>query len=360
MHQDLYKRFLKNECSDTEVEEILKWFQNNIGSYLEVNQFKEIWDEYIFSDKSIEGSEAEKMLDKIHHKINIKESEKFNERKEAESKYGKKMHILITYFSRIAAILFLPLLFTLFYINNFNIRNSNLLKELVDLKVPAGSIMHQIFPDSSEVWLNQGSKISYPRVFNNNTRKVYLDGEGYFKIAHNLHKPFIVEVNHIEIVAMGTEFNIRAYPKDGSIETTLVEGRVTVQKESQNSKSSNKIFDMVPGQRLVFDINSNNYTCTQVYTENYTSWKNDELTFKHATLKEILRRLAFRNNVEFIVLDKELEKLTYNATFTDETLPQMLELLKKAAPIDFKIIKGKKLMEGSYSKSQIYVSYMEK
>ena len=350
MNKELYKKYLNNKCSPEETDEILKWFQNDAGNILEQTQVKKFWDEYEISDiENIKNSESEVLLDKIHHRINLNEA---IDKQGVIRYHGKRSRKILIYLTRAAAMLFIPLLFTLLYTYySFNLKPDN----LIELNVPIGSVMHEKLPDGTEVWLNQGSNIKYPLKFKGNIRKVFFEGEGYFKIAHNPKKPFVAEMHQIDVVATGTEFNISAYPDERVIETTLVTGKVTVNNKS-DQVSPNQNIEMFPGQQVVFDLNNNQYTCKAVYIENYVSWKDSKLIFKHATLKEILKRLSRLHNIEFVFVNKELEDLTYNATFIDETMPQMLNLLEKAAPIQFKVSKREKLPDGTYTKARIFVS----
>jgi len=57
--------------------------------------------------------------------------------------------------------------------------------------------------------------------------------------------------------------------------------------------------------------------------------------------------------VEFNVLDKDLEQYSYTATLIDETLPQVLELMKLATPIDYSISQRREQQDGSYSKKKV-------
>jgi len=96
-----------------------------------------------------------------------------------------------------------------------------------ELFVPAGQRARITLPDGSTVWLNAGSRLLYPSVFGEE-RKVSLTGEGYFDVAKNPEKPFIVSTGSIDIKALGTEFNVYNYSKAEYISTTLIDGSVKV------------------------------------------------------------------------------------------------------------------------------------
>ena len=96
----------------------------------------------------------------------------------------------------------------------------------LEVIAPVGSRTVVELSDGSVVHLNYGSRMKYPQNFSGETRSVVLTGEGYFKVAHNPDKPFVVSTGIIDVIAVGTIFNVNAYPENNNIATTLVEGKV--------------------------------------------------------------------------------------------------------------------------------------
>ena len=92
-----------------------------------------------------------------------------------------------------------------------------------------GSKSQITLPDGSKAWINAGSKLSYRGDFNQSDRIVNLEGEGYFNVTSNKAKPFIVQTAHLKVKAFGTVFNVKAYPEEKTVETTLVEGIVEIE-----------------------------------------------------------------------------------------------------------------------------------
>lgn len=368
MHKDLFIKYLNNTCSADELAEIHEWFREKSNNVSDQQTIKKIWDEFDFSGNAPETSSLEGVLDKIHHEINLNESALLRKNISFKASAGKGMYRVLVTMTRVAAVLFLPLLLGIIYTySTLNTKpgvseiagNRTVHSErnipFIEILVPVGSILNTELPDGTKVWLNQGSKLKYPQKFTGNTRRIFMEGEGFFKVSHNPEIPFIVEVNRFEVVALGTEFNIRAYPQDNTIETSLVSGRVVVNSMSRKGDPSQKIFELLPMEHMVIDLTANTFTSKAEYLENFVSWKDGKLIFKEASLKEILRRLSNWNNTEFIVIDKDIENLTYTATFTDETLPQMLDLLSAAAPVRFRTTNREKLPDGTFSKTKIYV-----
>ncbi len=162
-----------------------------------------------------------------------------------------------------------------------------------------GSRAYATLPDGSKVWLNSGSKLSVQSGYNLHERKVQLIGEAYFEVQTNPEKPFIVKAREISIRATGTTFNVKAYPEEEQITTTLVTGIVFI--EGHDDKEKEFKIKMTPSQTICYntkqskieeDVNvvtastktrqQNNtdkplpsITVNQVKTEAITSWMKD-------------------------------------------------------------------------------------
>src|SRR3546814_141814 len=102
------------------------------------------------------------------------------------------------------------------------------------IRTPRGGQYQVVLPDGSGAWLNSASSIRFPAVFSDGERKVEITGEVYFEVVRKYQPsdtgevvvPFIVMVNDQQIEAMGTAFNVNAYPDEGFVRTTLVEGSI--------------------------------------------------------------------------------------------------------------------------------------
>ena len=103
-----------------------------------------------------------------------------------------------------------------------------------EIEAPYGAKIAMNLADGTKVWLNAGSKITYDNSFNSSNRRIQLVGEGYFKVAKNAELPFVVEAGEVAVKAVGTAFNVKAYPDENLLETTLVEGKVDVSMGSDH------------------------------------------------------------------------------------------------------------------------------
>jgi len=203
--------------------------------------------------------------------------------------------------------------------------------------------------------LNHGSKLKYPQKFLGNTREVTLVGEAYFEVFHNPEKPFIVRTENLHIRAIGTSFNVFAYPDEYFVSATLVEGKVVVATKSENMEFK-VVGTMIPGQHVNYYPHSGEISSTSGEIEKYISWKEGKLVFKRDSILQIAHRLSRWYNVDIEFADEESREFTYTATFIDEPLDHILDVLIEAAPIDYKKLPRQKLPDGSFSKQKIIIS----
>jgi len=346
MTKEIFIKYLQGNCTEKEFEQLLLWIREGALNASDRVMVQDVWEEFEPEAGPVERIKYTRVLDKIHHKININQ----NSTQFVIQKSPAKNRLL-SILTRAAAILLLPVLSLLFYTNlSDRERFANNLNDLV-VEAPAGSRMHIELGDGTTVWLNHGSKLKYPYRFDGKSRKVFLTGEAYFKVAHNSKVPFIVGTNRLEVKATGTVFNVSAYPGDDNIETTLVEGKVILYE----SKNNHEIKALSPGECLKFNSQKNDYTLESVNTAKYTAWKDGLLVFKNERVEDVAKKLARWYNVEVEISNEKVKEFTFTATFMDETLPQVLELMTLATPVNYQLTLREKLPDGSFSKQKVLI-----
>jgi len=358
MQKALFIRFIKNQCTPEELDEVIKWFEGAAGTIDGRAFLKQIWND---TDDPEETNQIdfERILDKVHHTLNIIHSGKIYSDTAPDPSRKIQKKTFIRFLTKVAAILFIPLLsFTIYT----SIRDSSTLPRLseyqpvyTEITSPYGSTIFLELPDGSKVWLNHGSRLKFPQTFSGPTRKVELSGEGYFQVAHNPQKPFFVEANEIQILATGTEFNVMAYPDDQVIATTLKSGKIILQKETNDSKI-HRILEMNPNQHSIYYKKEKTLTYLDENPDKYISWMDGKLIFRNDSLDFVIKKLSRWYNVDIRIKDPELSRFTYTATFVDETLPQILDLLKIATPINYTISSRIKQKDGTFSKRKVVIS----
>jgi len=159
-----------------------------------------------------------------------------------------------------------------------------------------------VLDDGSRVVLNQHSTLSHPTSFlHNNTREVYLTGEGYFDISHDDHKPFIVHTGNLTVTVLGTAFNIKAYKDQPSITVTVTQGKVRVDNPQRS------IGVITPNQQITVDAGSGEIKQHAVNAMAVTQWEHKELVFDDMPLSEVAVALEMQFNVPVTFDDPSLK-----------------------------------------------------
>lgn len=351
MTKDLFIKYLQGNCTEEEFDQVLSWIREGSQSISGEKIIQEIWEEFEPEARPVERMKYNRLLDKIHHQININQ----NPATLVTQKTAANNRVL-TILTRVAAILLLPVLSLLLYTNLPD--NDRYAASINDLEVeaPAGSRMHIELGDGTKVFLNHGSKLKYPYRFEGENRKVFLTGEAYFEVAHNAKIPFIVGTKSLDVKATGTAFNVSAYPDEDAVETTLVEGKVILYERKGNSE----IKALTPGECLKFDVQKNNYSLETGNTLKYTAWKDGLLVFKNDHVDDIAKKLARWYNIDVEITSQNIKEYPFTATFRDETLPQVLELLSLATPVSYRLTLSEKLPDGSFSKQKVIIGLKTK
>ena len=331
----------------SEVDEVVEWFKTNASDSNGRMVLKQLWEEV--EESPVNDVDFNQLLDKIHHRINIENSLTVKE----ENNQKKIIKPFFSFVVKMAASLFIPLLaISLYYYSNNKVNSENIVYS--EITSPNGSRTSFELPDGSKVWLNNGSSLRFPNKFTGSCRVLELKGEGYFDIAHNDKMPLVVKSGNVQVMVHGTEFNVMAYPNDNDISVTLVKGSVSLQKITKNNEVKN-ILTLKPNQQAIYDKMDNKVDYMKINPEKFTSWKNGKLIFIDDSIDVIMEKLERWYNVDIEINDKELSKITYTATFTDETLQQILYLLKMATPVEYKIHQSHKLNDGSFSRRKVEI-----
>jgi transmembrane sensor len=192
-------------------------------------------------------------------------------------------------FSRVAAVLLILLL----TVAGLYISNSLRRTTVSELIAPRGQKSKAILEDGTVVWLNSGSSIHYTNNYNRKNREVKLTGEAYFDVSKNKKLPFIVKSSDLVIKALGTTFNLMAYPEDEIIAITLIEGKVQVRAPA------NKTISLSPNQKVIYNKLNNNFVIEEVDPVFSISWKDNVLKFDDQPLTDILAQLERWYDVKF-------------------------------------------------------------
>ena len=226
-----------------------------------------------------------------------------------------------------------------------------------------------ILSDGTTVWLNAESRLKYPTTFSDKERKVILTGEAFFKVKKTSeHDPFLVETGNLRIRVTGTKFNVKAYPDEDVIETTLVEGSITLLRKIGNNyqvirlqpdqkatlvrkgskisindirpdKPTVSFIDKMPEQKA--NTKEKMIISPNVDIETHTAWKDNRLIFEKESFEDIAYELERWFDVKIVFMDNSLKKSCYTGKFVHkESLEQILDVIQLTTPFKYKIEKN--------------------
>lgn len=211
-------------------------------------------------------------------------------------------------------------------------------KDLVECYIPTAEIHELTLPDGTHVMLNSKSILLYPEQFTGATRSVYLIGEANFKVKPDKKHPFIVKANDYQVTALGTEFNVNAYPESNELIATLLEGCVKVEF---NNLMSNVI--LKPNEQLIYNKQTKEHNLRLPEISDVTAWQRGELVFSNMHLEDIFTNLERKFPYAFVYSLHSMKKNTYSFRFRNQaTLEEVMEIISQVVGDVNYVIKGNK------------------
>ena len=289
------------------------------------------WYEMVSEDIDVE-KDLSHVLYRIHYQINTRK-EFFDRR--------VKIRGILRALTKVAAVLFLPLLI---YSGIQFFSGSGYESNVpVEIKAPAWTRVEFSLPDGTKGWLNSKSSISY-RAGKKFDREVGLKGEAFFDVSKDEKREFRVTTDDIVITVHGTRFNVASYDSENSVEVVLEEGSLSL----SDKKSGNSCI-MKPGELVKFNKFTMGISKDTVQTHKYTSWKEGKLVFRNDPMDVVARRLERWYNINVELKDIFPDDVRLRATFVDEDLNEILDLLKKTLKVNYRIV------EGSIGRDDVYL-----
>ncbi|WP_104383502.1 FecR family protein [Sphingobacterium sp. HMA12] len=175
------------------------------------------------------------------------------------------------------------------------------------IEVPTGEQFNFALPDGTKVWLNAASTISFPKAFAAHERTIQLEGEAYFEVTKNPHKPFKVMANGTEVLVHGTHFNVAAYPTEKLVKTTLFEGAVTVRKDQRE-------LVLKPGYEALSIIGEADMRLQKADLDEAMAWRNGYFVFNDMDVASVMKTVARWYNIS-VVTDKGLPTKRIGGSF---------------------------------------------
>lgn len=294
---ELIAKFLSGEADENEKNIVVSWI--DAGNQSEFENIKQIWTGAALSEQKFD---TEKALIKVNNRI------KQNSR-------SKRLRLYSIAAAAIILLIAVPLL-----ILNLNTKPT---KTEYITKTTANKTELVQLADGSNITLNKNSSVNYPKDFSNN-RNVTLEGEAFFEIEHlDKNIPFTVNAKNIQIIVVGTKFNVSAQKDKNFIEVTVTEGIVEVQL-SDNST----IEQITAGQRLTIDLSNSETQIDSLGIDNDIYWLTNSLVFNNSDINEIASTISKAYNVEVVLNLSNPEVHSLTTVFENQDIEDVLNILE--------------------------------
>ncbi|WP_418214517.1 FecR family protein [Bacteroides difficilis] len=318
LSEDIINRYLTGQCSEEELIEVNAWMKESEENARQLFRMEEIYhlgkfDQYADGPRMLR---AEKRLYK-----------KLDEEKGKQNKI-LRMHRWMKYAAVIAII------FSIsggigywFYHNGTD-------QQMMVAVANEGIVKEVVLPDGTKVWLNNSATLKYPREFSEKERNVHLEGEAYFEVTKNRHKPFTVQSDAMRVRVLGTTFNFKCDKRCRVAEATLIEGEIEV----KGNKEEGQII-LTPGQRAELNKSNGRLTVKQVDAKLDAVWHDNLIPFQKADIFTITRTLERFYDVKIILSPDMKPDKTYSGVLKRKSdIESVLKSLQNSIPIDYKIV----------------------
>jgi ferric-dicitrate binding protein FerR (iron transport regulator) len=310
----LIEKFFRNQATVGEMKRLKELFSHAETQELLSDFYKENWEEASFiSEKEVE------------ERIRMKLQEQLPDRP-----VGVKFPLWRKGL-RIAASILIPIVcIGLGYYFSENRPKQNGAPMTVHVEV--GQKANIQLPDGTNVWLNSAGSLTYDPEYNNKKeRVVYLKGEAYFEVEKDESRPFIVKANDVSVEALGTKFDVKAYPDDDYVLATLLEGSIRVSSQSRS--------EMVePNEKLKFTRDNRQFAKSELLdADKNVSWINNHLAFEQERLEDIAKILERMYSIQIRFASENLKDIRFSGTLKNNNLENVLQLITFVSPIHYSL-----------------------
>jgi len=197
-----------------------------------------------------------------------------------------------------------------------------------------GSVSTIEFADGTKVWLNSGSELTYHEDHQTKQRLAELNGEAFFEVKHREDFPLMVKVGQIVIRDLGTTFNIKAYPEDNIVETSLIEGKADIL-----SSGGNSLVELKTGESAIYNSIDKKIEIKPFTSNVLSAWRDGKFVIRDQRLEDIFNEITRWYDVEFRFENQALRDYRYTGNIKKSTTAQyVLKMLKLTANFNYRII----------------------
>lgn len=312
-HTELIIGYLQNNLTQEETDCFYNWVNESASNKELFFEIKAMYDAGLPLSTPLETSESWGRL--------------LNKKKNSQSRRFNLWYQISTY----AAVALLAVAISSMYFLFFHEEDNSLYSKYIGGDGLEADVVE--LPDGTHISLGSKTTFHYDKDYGKDKRIVYLEGEAYFDVAKQKDKPFIVKTKEQDIEALGTKFNVMAYPLDSLVVTTLSEGSVRL-------TSLNITYPTIlkPNQQFIYNRNTKKSYLQDVDAQQYSSWTSGYYYFPQQSLQAILDRLSHVYGIQFTVNSEALNKRTFTGTFyRGQSIKDIMDIINLSIPIRYKI-----------------------
>lgn len=323
--KNLLDRFIQNQTSLEEEKRLLHILRDKNTQQKIFAYYQERWNAN--NDEQVVTPEMQREM-WLNIKKRIHEQAQQTENSPAAKK-NRLFHMPI--WMRYAAVVLLAVtLSSLLVVSYYQSKNVYAGKDFM-VVADKGQRASVVLPDGTKVWLNSDSRLTYDVDYGKKDRRVSLSGEGYFEVAKDPEHRFLVNAGNMEIEALGTEFNVKAYQYDKKIVATLFEG--SVRATISNGQSAL----LKPNQSVIYDNENQHIRYGSDRDAAYSrAWRNNEIALNNNTLAEMKEILERSYNVKVEIRSEEIKQYRFSGVIKSNSLNNILEIIGLTAPIAYR------------------------
>lgn len=304
MNQESLIRYITGDATETEKGEMAQWLDADAANMREFLAFRKLYDITLWQEEN-------------------KETQLIN-----PSKKEFKVRKLVLEALKIAAIFVVALAGTRYLFPSSPLNEPVAMQTIY---VPAGQRAELTLSDGTKVWLNAKTTFVFPNLFTDNSRKVTLDGEGFFDVKSNKKQPFIVKTEKYDVKVWGTQFNLMAYSGKPIFETSLLEGAVELLNSGEN-----KGVLIEPNERIY--LKNDRLVRAPIVNYNHFLWKEGLISFDDESFPEMTTKLELYFDLNINLKNSKILKNRYTGKFrTKDGVEHILKVLQLSNQFKFKI-----------------------
>ena len=319
----LLARYLSDECNQNEKEQVEGWMNARIENQKYIELMKAAWEA---QEGVTNRTDVKTMWETVARQAGITPSREKDQAIQTKGRlipmFGRQ-RVATHKWVKYAAVAVLAILIP--YLTTSIIKVGNHASSYEEITIAKGKIAKLTLLDGTKIMLDAGSYLKYPTKFEGNTRNVVLKGEGYFEVAKNPNKPFIIHAGDARVQVLGTKFNVSAWQKNHQVTVAVTEGKVSL-KHKDASDLTNPVV-IQKGQFSTLHEDGEVTRARGTDLKQYLAWTKNEIYFENTALDEVFSRLERWYDVSFVIEDSDLVKEHVNMQVQKKSLDDVLELL---------------------------------